>query len=865
MKYSLHRSVLQQLGLNFQLFAILFLAAAAHGDDASLRKVSKALEKAQSHIDEYGTLQMSAPVLTYARSNDFQFALRYGATNYFNDAKTSVQGRAAGLEQVFQSLMLQAKGEMDPTVMAAYAEALKGYQQQAGLHALQQNALFTSARLDLDAALANAATNTSLTASNQAVAQAHRAFAQAVYGTNGAPAFPTAEGFNGNLPSAPTNFLSLLTDTNYGRLVGFLPFLSLNSNQPTDLKIPNRSAIITAAGDNAVEAIFRTLGDSSIEGNFADKEKFFGLTMVSINPGWRTQKEWAGEVVLSAELEFRPARTEVVRRIVQNKTGWPDDVVARISKDYGFTDTDSQESEAEKKLEAQDVPPQRAMQLSKFFTKPSALESVVSNFNTVVPLHLQLKPEYKPVSVSVVSPITDNETLDLSSSYRKQTEFAMALSFALRYAGARGEASAFEKFAKSRQFDITSRTPLTAVNAFSSQGGVFGFQIGPRVRALEDPASKKSDPANILERQTFPALILLGTSPGNIEPRLKLSTNETNKTKTIVVHEPYIVLRQMRRWVPMKRAFFSGRDWYRPSDWFHPRLSEGERLSTVNLLENARESVKCLDWKATSFGWTNDPGATLFQRLDYYEEQLIGSLDRITLPAERIVPDAQAPTPLRVAQISSVKPSSVILRRGSDGNPEPLTNLFILEGQNLDALRPASVKTLATNASATNKLASETALAVETVISSAAHPLVFRFDLDTSKAPAGVVLSPVVQVSVAEVPSRIPRVDLISPAAVTLERDDKSQVIALTNRFVLLGVGLKQIDTTNVSIATGRALPLKVEVIGDGLVVELVISNALEAVTLKLPIRGASDEAILSKPINVSIRASAAADKAAPQ
>jgi hypothetical protein len=839
--------------ISLALCTLLCVATGARADEVALRKVSRALEKAQSQIDEYGTLQVSAPVLTYAKSNDFQFALRYGATNYFNDARTSIQGRAAGLEQVFQSLMLQGKGEMDPTVMAAYGEALKNHQQQAALHALQQNALLAAARLDFDAALASAATNTSIATSNQAVAQAHRAFAQAVYGTNGAPAFPTAEGFNGNLPSAPTNFFGLLTDTNYGRLIGFLPFLSLNSNQPSDLKIPNRSAIITAAGDNAVEAIFRTLGDSSIEGNFADKEKFFGLTMVSIDPGWRTRQGWAGEVVVSAELEFRPARTEVVRRIVENKTAWRADVVARIAHDYGFSVTDSQ------KLEAQGVSPQRALQLSAAATS-NALDEVSSNFATVVPHHLQRKTENKPVSVAVVSPLTDNETLDLASSYRKQTEFAMALSFALRYAGAKGEAAAFEKFAKSRQFDIASRTPLTAVNAFSGQGGVFGFQIGPRVRALEDPASRKSGPGSILERQTFPALVLLGTSPGNIEPRLELSTN-----KTVIVYEPYIVLRQMRRWVPMKRAFFSGRDWYRPNDWFHPQLSEGERLSTVNLLEAARASVTNLGWKATSFGWTNDPSATLFQRLDYYEEQLIGSLDRITLPAERIVPDAQMPTPLRVAQITSVKPGSVMLKLGSDGKPEPVTNLFILEGQDLDALRPASVKTHATNSSATLKMASKTALAIEAVVSNAAHPMVFSFDLDTNKAPTGVILSPPVQVSTTETVSRIPRVDVMLPTSVTLERDDKNQVIALTNRFVLLGVGLKQIDTTNVSIATGRALPLKVEAIGDGLVVELVISNALEAVTLKLPIRGASDEAILSKPINVSIRANAATEKAAPQ
>lgn len=306
-------------------------------EEKARTQVARALNRAQSHIDEYGTLQVSAPVLTYVKSNDFQFSLRYGAPNYFREAKTSIQARAGSLDQAFQSFMLQGKGEMDPTQIAAYATALMNYRQQATLFSLQQDANLRAAIMNRSAAFANAATNTGLASGNQAIATAESDFAKAVFGTNGAPAFPVAKNFSDNLPGAPTNLAALLTDTNYGRMLATAPYLGLLANQPTDLQIPNRTALQQAFGDQTTERIFEVLTSSQDEGKFANKITLFGLSTVSIDPGWRTKKDWSGEVVVYAELEFHPARTEVVNRLLSNHLHWPAKVLAKIAKDYGYT------------------------------------------------------------------------------------------------------------------------------------------------------------------------------------------------------------------------------------------------------------------------------------------------------------------------------------------------------------------------------------------------------------------------------------------------------------------------------------------------------------------------------------------------
>ena len=122
--------------------------------------------------------------------------------------------------------------------------------------------------------------------------------------------------------------------------------------------------------------------------------------------------------------------------------------------------------------------------------------------------------------VTIISPLVDSDVLDLSSSSRSQNEFALALSFALRSAGMGAQANAFENFVKNNQFDVRTRTSQIAVNAFSSSDGNFGFQLAPRLTALGNPANKNSKPAQVLDRQSFPALLILVAGAADLGAKL---------------------------------------------------------------------------------------------------------------------------------------------------------------------------------------------------------------------------------------------------------------------------------------------------------------------------------------------------------
>lgn len=134
--------------------------------------ISKALDRAQKEVDEYGTLYLSSPTLTRAGSNEFRFDLARGASNYFADAKTNVNGRAAAFEQTANTFMLNIRAQIDPANAAAYGAEVAEFERQFGDWRDRNAALRKAADLDLGADLAAAATNTSLSASNAAVAAA---------------------------------------------------------------------------------------------------------------------------------------------------------------------------------------------------------------------------------------------------------------------------------------------------------------------------------------------------------------------------------------------------------------------------------------------------------------------------------------------------------------------------------------------------------------------------------------------------------------------------------------------------------------------------------------------------------------------
>jgi hypothetical protein len=92
--------------------------------------LGSAMDRLASDLEEWGSMQMSAPLLVLPDTN-FNFNIQRGTSNYFFEAKNEIQGAAAFSEQTFQSLNAALQVQNDPTVTSAFDANLKQFQLQS--------------------------------------------------------------------------------------------------------------------------------------------------------------------------------------------------------------------------------------------------------------------------------------------------------------------------------------------------------------------------------------------------------------------------------------------------------------------------------------------------------------------------------------------------------------------------------------------------------------------------------------------------------------------------------------------------------------------------------------------------------------
>jgi hypothetical protein len=222
---------------------------------------------------------------------------------------------------------------------------------------------------------------------------------------------------------------------------------------------------------------------------------------------------------------------------------------------------------------------------------------------------------------------------------------------------------------RSRQRDIRTRGAVGIANSYSASGGVFGYQIGPRLRGLEDPA-EGGRAAEVLERQSFPVLILLGIDASDLRPRLRWDQS----SKHLEVFEPQITFLQTQRWIPLRRP------WYSFGGLFTARLSEAERIAwhdelrrdkTAKTINAARERLHV------------NTAELLRQREYALLKQALGSQVTQALPLELIMPVAATP---KIPQPTEIIPNRVTLKRDGSGNVLPERIRFVVLGSDLETI-----------------------------------------------------------------------------------------------------------------------------------------------------------------------------------
>lgn len=564
--------------------------------DPWVKRNAEALDRMAAKLNEYGTVGMSAPLIM-TPDKSFDFEVKKGPEEYFNDAKAEVQARAAALEQNVSLLGLSVSANIDTTKMAAYAEQLRNYDSERIDYLRQRTerdralnvataANNTAAQLRRDAMLKAAEQIEDPQQKAEAQAKALDEYAKALTANAGtaptAPTYPTApaptaQGVQGDASKGAPQAQNVIPETykkfvEPGKLLGESPTVTST----------NRSALIMAAGDTAVEGILHAMHGSTTPAKLLGRQKLFAAAMVSVTPGWRTRSDFAARLTVRPKLRFEPARAEVTEHFL-----------AQLNK-VGGTTSNCGEGAG-----------------TTTYKDKVALPKVNSP---------QLKTLEMPAAISAVSPMTDTQHLKLSNSLRERKERAIQLAIALQSAGLDAGAKLFYEHLKDLEKDVLSdnrEVPITA----TATGSQFGYEIGPELWSQTDPSANKPKPGYRLVRQSFPTLILLSFDDEQLKPRLKCEAGEVS------VVEPHLYIEQTRRWVPLtERAAANG-----PID--------GEIAALNDEITRAYSSGDACrgENKSVSYNVCEQINA----RGNALAEELLGSYQQQPLPLCMVVPDLQ--------------------------------------------------------------------------------------------------------------------------------------------------------------------------------------------------------------------------------
>jgi hypothetical protein len=570
-------------------------------------------------LDEYGTISMSSPLVAAPRadSSTFSFELTKKAQDYFDSAKTDIEASSASLTQEMNDAGVGVKVQADLGTALGTVSDLSAYASNVASFQARQTAQEAAARAGAQQILAAVPANASAADRAKAEAASQQYLADHLPGPTSQPAYPATR--PGSLPgldsdvnqSASDKAKDVFSSVQFSKLRELL-----GKNAPT---LSNRAAINIAAGDTATAAIFSVLGNPAKYSAFKDKRMLAGVAMVSVAPGRKTQQHYAGDIALTVRYEWHLARSEAIDAIASlspKRPGrgvagvvLPEDPQALAARLIGLKKNNAEVSRHG------DLSALAKVHLygnsSPYLPTPQEREGTGGGSGDA-----SSGEEGSSPLVMAVSPMTDVEVRDVTNGARQQKAFALTLAAALEFAGLKGQANVFDKWAKRFESEIETRSPSAAISAYSHSGGTFGFQIGPRLRAIA--AAKSGGPLSdsILERQTFPVLILIGMDEADLTLRV-VHVKEGEKDKELVF-ERVLVFSESMRWQPLDS---------------HARsIPESGRLKLLSTMAQAAEAIPPSEDAAG-----NNPVARYARgRAEVLTYQSVGSSNWQYLPVEII-------------------------------------------------------------------------------------------------------------------------------------------------------------------------------------------------------------------------------------
>lgn len=654
----------------------------------SRNEMAKALDHLQWYTDAYGFGAMSTPLFVNP-DEMFHFRLSgVSANTFFDAARKEINVRHAGAGISLLNVGTSLTGQFDIAAIQQGLAAQSNYQAEVATVQEKRRLLDDAARREYEAdrLAAQAIVDNGNGERERKLAEADRKLAASLSGP-AADASPKPA-----VTSGATADTAKSTSTSSQQLAFPQSLMAASSASPSN---EMRSALLMAAGDTATYAILSLLGEPEKMSQFTGQKVLFGVSTVSVNPGWLTTQNFAADVSTKVSMTYVPAR-QVVR-----------DALIEHLNTIGKQPTDKSQDRSQTTQKASAANSSNAFtQLSQCITESLQVATPdVSSWcddpqldQIAEPYHQELLNRYilrscKPsdVLVSAVSPMSDAQLLDSQSSLSRQVELAARIQLALSYAGAKAAADTFGQWAKRQQEDIQSRSANVVVNSYSMSGGIFGFQVGPKLLASPSQSSGSAS-VEKLTRQSFPTLLIMGYDEQEVGARVLIKKEESTKKTYCHVVEPDLRLDTMTSWKPLnkKADVLSEKEFYavrhQARDAWLGLMASDDRLKKhrgSGLIANA------------------DPMKLYTDRQHYHKhmEHLLSRLEGVgyhtTLPIEALkaqLGKEDACAKCEAPKITAVSPDVIWLGRDQAGKPMSKTVQIVLVGTGLDKVNEAQIE-----------------------------------------------------------------------------------------------------------------------------------------------------------------------------
>ncbi len=637
-----------------------------------------ALDHAEIMLAEWGSATASRIQFTSSNDTNFGFDLNKTPTDYFSSAKTNKSGGASLQDQLSISLGVAAQSSQDlfqqqriPELISNY-EANKALEQQNSddyAKALEEleakrrqqeelalenytacievaDALATEANALEDKTEKETMLKSSVDQRNSCLDKYRSHVPLTAPGKSSVDTtFPTLD--TNNVPAIEKNLASLLDN----KASLDTPEALRNSTGLTasGYSIPDHEAIRQAASNYFLQQMFKVMGEQAAEHELLK----FGVSMFSVNPGWRSKEGYKAQIDIQGQISYQHATNTYIKQYIKNQEN-PDGARLAIAKAYDIRDLDT---------------------LGELHNKSSTvINNLISTFESSLgedkdynKLSADKKLEehltnLAPVRITAISPTSMAQTLDLDSTFRRDFLFAISLSEALRSIGNEAQAEFFAEYARRQQRSAASATAANSVNVYSYGNSVVGAEVGPMFQAL-DP--DQNDASNILQQQTFPVLLLAKSDV--LGP--KIMKNCILKQHCLL--QPAWTFYSTSRWQPVDKSWlaFLGK---------RPTLLKTSQVRKITGTLKACErnssgllKIRCVEMTA-KLGGTFD-----------YENIEKKSTYEIT------------------PVLSSVFPNKIVVSADKDGKFDPVTHDFVVTGQHLKNLKiqkqagvPTNIRTL---------------------------------------------------------------------------------------------------------------------------------------------------------------------------